>query len=238
MLSYSLWRQRFAASPAAIGQTVRIAGEPFDVVGIAPASFDGAGGPIPGTRIWIPRSADGSAATRKLVVVGRLAPASTVALASAQFASVSAQLDRETPLKPNFEAGQTARQWSAKSATDIDADNNPLRRFGLTLVSLVALVLLVACTNLSNLVLARGTTRHQELAIRHALGAPRWRLVRQQCAESLLLAAAGGAASFAILRGLRALMNVVQHRVCVRHAVDPESAAADQRGGAGRLFRK
>src|SRR5438477_531374 len=89
------------------------------------------------------------------------------------------------------------RRTSATSATSV----SPLRRFGLTLVALVALVLLVACTNLANLMLARGTTRQQELTIRHALGASRWRLVREQCAESLLLAIGGGAASFVVLHG-------------------------------------
>jgi len=208
VLSHALWRQRFSADRAVVGQTIRIAGQRFDVIGVAPPSFDGTSGAIPGTRIWIPRSTDPDAATRKLVVFGRLKPSATVEAASAEAAAISRQLDRDLPLKPNFESGQTARQWSAKSAVAIDADANPLRRFGLTLVALVALVLLVACTNLANLVLARGTTRQQELTIRHALGASRWRLVREQCAESLLLAVAGGAASFVVMRGLRALMNV------------------------------
>ncbi|HMD35148.1 MAG TPA: ABC transporter permease [Vicinamibacterales bacterium] len=211
VLSHALWRQRFGASPGVVGQTVRVAGRPFDVIGVASPSFDGAGGSIPGTKIWIPRSADATAhaaSSRKLVVFGRLKPSATVARAGAELAAVSAQLDRETPLKANFENGQATRSWTVRSAADIDADGNPLRRFGLTLVALVALVLVVACTNLSNLVLARGTTRQQELTIRHALGASRWRLVREQCAESLLLAFAGGAASFVVVRGLRALMNV------------------------------
>ncbi|HEV3139535.1 MAG TPA: ABC transporter permease, partial [Vicinamibacterales bacterium] len=208
VLSHALWRLRFAANPNIAGQTVRIAGQPFDVIGVAPASFDGAGGPIPGTKIWIPRSADPSPAARRFVVFGRLADSSSVASAGAELAAIAARLDREFPLKPGIESGQTTRSWSAKSAAAINEDGNPLRRFGLTLVALVALVLVVACTNLANLVLARGTTRQQELTIRHALGASRWRLVREQCAESLLLALAGGGAAFAVFQGLRALMNV------------------------------
>jgi predicted permease len=208
VLSNQLWRQRFAARPDVVGQTVRIASQPFDVIGVAPASFDGTSGSIPGTRIWIPRSADTKASTRRLVVFGRLKATATVARASAELGVVSSQLDRENPLKANFENGQSTRSWSARSAADVDAEASPVRRFGLTLVALVALVLIVACTNLANLVLARGTTRQQELTIRHALGASRWRLVREQCAESLLLALAGGAASLAVLRGLRALIDV------------------------------
>jgi putative ABC transport system permease protein len=208
VLSHLLWRQRFAASPGVIGQTVRVAGQPFDVIGVAPPSFYGAGGPIPGTKLWIPRSADLHSSTRKLVVFGRLKASATIARASAELAAVSAQIDREIPLKPNFENGQATRSWTARTAADVDADGNPLRRFGLTLVALVALVLVVACTNLANLVLARGTARQQELTIRYALGASRWRLIREQCAESVLLAIGGGAASSVVLRGLRALMNV------------------------------
>jgi len=211
VLSHSLWRQRFAANARVVGQTLRISGQPFDVIGVAAPSFDGASGSIPGTRIWIPRSADTSApgaTPRKCIVFGRLKPEATVARAGAELGAVSAQIDRDIPLKANFENGQATRSCTAKSAADVDAESNPLRRFGLTLVALVALVLVVACTNLANLVLARGTTRQQELTIRHALGASRWRLVREQCAESLLLALAGGAASVVVVRGLRALMNV------------------------------
>jgi predicted permease len=89
----------------------------------------------------------------------------------------------------------------------ITEEDNALHRFGLTLVALVALVLVVACTNLANLVLARGTTRQRDLAVRRALGASRWRLVREQCTESLLLAAAGAVASFVVFQILRVLMN-------------------------------
>src|SRR5205807_768786 len=103
VLSQTVWRQRFASNPAVIGQTVRIAGQRFDVVGVVPPSYDGANGSIPGTRVWIPRSADPSAATRKVVVFGRLKPSATVAGASAELAARSAQIDRDLPLKPNFE---------------------------------------------------------------------------------------------------------------------------------------
>ncbi len=82
------------------------------------------------------------------------------------------------------------------------------RRFGLTLIALVALVLVVACTNLANLVLARGAARQHEVAVRRALGASRWRLVREQCTESLLLATGGALAAYVIFQGLCVLMDV------------------------------
>ena len=83
-----------------------------------------------------------------------------------------------------------------------------MRRFGAVALGLVALVLIVACTNLANLVLARGTTRQHELAVRAALGASRWRLVREQCTESVLLALGGAVLSIAVLQFLIRVLDV------------------------------
>ena len=87
-------------------------------------------------------------------------------------------------------------------------ENNSLRRFGMTIVALVGLVLLVACTNLANLVLARGAARQGELAVRMAMGASRARLVWEQCIESLLLAAGGAAASYVMFQVVAAMMTI------------------------------
>ena len=91
---------------------------------------------------------------------------------------------------------------------EIADEDTAVRRFGMTLVALVGLVLVVACTNLGNLVLARGATRQRELAVRRALGASRWRLVREQCLESVMLAAAGAVASFVVFQALRVLLEI------------------------------
>jgi putative ABC transport system permease protein len=96
----------------------------------------------------------------------------------------------------------------AKKLDDTDHERNVNLKAGLLIVALVALVLVVACTNLSNLMLARGTMRYQELTVRGALGAPRWRLVREQLAETLLIAIMGGVVSFVVLRALMPLLNV------------------------------
>ena len=174
---------------------------------------------MPGTRLWIPLSAQAvltapeiaptSAARdeRRLLVFGRLAASVTVATASAEVAAIAAALDRTyPPLNGSARARATERPWRAKSATAIAEQDSIFRRFGIVLVALVALVLVVACTNLANLVLARGTARQQDIAVRYALGASRARLIREQCAESLLVLIAGTAATYVVFVSLRVLL--------------------------------
>jgi putative ABC transport system permease protein len=217
VLSDGLWRARFAADPRIVGQAIRISGQAFEVIGVADAAFKGAMGWIGGTRFWIPLASEAlltppSAAPprdrRRLAVFGRLAPSATVTSATAELGTIAARLDAAFPPRVLARGvGPTERPWRVKSLAAITEDDNSLHRFGLTLVALVALVLVVACTNLANLVLARGTTRQRDLAVRCALGASRWRLVREQCTESLLLAAAGAVASYAVFQILRVLMD-------------------------------
>ena len=220
VLSDSLWRGRFAGDPQAIGRTIRINGQTFEVVGVAPSKYGGLYGPLRRTQLWIPLSAEATLGTAKvlggrtareqtrLLVFGRLATSVTAAQASSELISLAARFDRDFP-SSSVRAGRTDRDWSA---TTIDAmhrdENNSLRRFGMTIVALVALVLLVACTNLANLVLARGTARQGELAVRMAMGASRGRLIWEQCVESLLLAIAGAAASYVMFQVVSAMMTV------------------------------
>ena len=216
VLSHALWRTRFAANPAVVGQTIRISGQPFEVVGVAAASFEGATGGLPGTRLWIPLAAEPPRQPspfpprdrRRLMVFGRLAPTVTVAAASAELIAIAASLDQAFPPRtPSGQPRATERPWKGKTLAAIVAEDTVLRRFGLTVVALVGLVLVVACTNLANLVLARGAARQHEIAVRRALGASRWRLVREQCAESLLLAVAGAAAAYIVFQGLCVVMD-------------------------------
>ena len=220
VLSDRLWRARFRADPKIVGHTIRISGHPFEVIGVAERSFEGATGGFPGTRLWIPLSAEASLAAsssdpatlprdrRRLLVFGRLRPSVTVASASAELTVISASLDAAFPPRARgTHAGPSERPWKAKSIVAITEEDNSLRRFGFTIIALVGLVLVVACTNLANLVLARGTIRLQEFTVRCALGAPRWRLVREQCAESLLLALGGAVATNVVFQGLRVLMD-------------------------------
>lgn len=217
VLGHTLWRTRFDADSAVIGQTVRVAGEPFVVIGVSPETFRGTNGWFGGTELWIPLSVEPEPAKpppatslremRRFAVLGRLAPAATLAGASAELAAIGGDLDARYPSPALTRSGQSERRWMARSVAALDRADNPTRRFGLALVALVSLVLVVACTNLANLVLSRGVARQKELAVRRALGAPRWRLVREQCMESVTLAGLGAVAAFAMFQGLRVLLD-------------------------------
>jgi len=219
VISEGLWRGRFASDATVVGQTIRLAGRPYEVIGVTAAEFGGANGRVPGTRLWIPLATydaqwppENDAAIpprerRRLVVVGHLADGVTAAMASAELASIGRNLDAAFPLKSGANGQAGERPWRAQTVAAFYEQDDTARRVGLTMVFLVSLVLAVACTNLANLILARGTSRRQELAVRCALGASRWRLVREQCVESVLLAAMGAVAAFAVFQVLRVLLD-------------------------------
>ena len=221
VLSDELWRTKFAADPQVVGRTTRINGLAFEIVGVAQPRFDGIHGPLNRTRLWIPLGAEPALGTskplagrgprehRRLTVFGRLAENVTAAQASADLATISARFDREFPsaMTGRLAPAPSDRAWSASTFDALYRDeDNSLRRFGFTLVALVALVLLVACTNLANLLLARGTARQGELAVRMAMGASRSRLIWEQCLESLLLAGGGAVASYVMFQVVAAMM--------------------------------
>lgn len=216
VLSDELWRRRFDAKDDAIGRTIRIDGQPFEVVGVADARYRGVFGVLRSTRLWIPLSADrmpGEAESspraaredRRLVVVGRVPPNVGVNQASAEVATVGLRLDRAYPAAERGKATRAgSRSWSVRSVAARHGPDDTDRRVGMTLVALVALVLVVACTNLANLVLARGIARQGGLAVRMALGASRTRLVFEECVECLMLAGAGMLTAFAVFRAVAA----------------------------------
>jgi len=220
VISDAFWRSRLAADADAIGRAIRVNGRPFEVIGVAPPRFEGIHGPLRRSQLWIPLAAEASLGTtrtlagrgpreqRTLMVFGRLARDAGEAQASSELATVAARLDREFPPPQSVtRRGPSDRNWSAKTFDAIYRDEDKsLRSFGLTIVALVGLVLVVACTNLANLVLARGTARQGELAVRMAMGASRGRLVWEQCIESLLLAGGGAVASYALFQFVAAMM--------------------------------
>jgi predicted permease len=214
VLGHAFWREQFASDPDVIGRAIRIGGITFDVIGVA---ADGYAGIITGpaarqTAVWIPLdtfpptgrsgfSSGASDAPPELFGIGRLRPDVRVEAATEEVAAIAASLDSIAP-RISDESGvphAQARGWSVRGILEGQREA-PINRLGLVMVALVTLVLIVACTNLSNLVLARGTIRQQDVAVRRALGAGDWRLIREQLAESVIIAAAGGLAAGAVMR--------------------------------------
>ena len=210
MLSDALWRRTFASDPRVVGTVVTISSQRYEVIGVAPPTFTGPRGWLASTQFWIPlgSQSDGGRESRRLTIFGRLASTVTIAAASSEVRTIAARLDQSFPPRyPGKSPTATDRPWRAKTMAEIADEDTAVRRFGMTLVALVGLVLVVACTNLGNLVLARGTTRLREIAVRRALGASRWRLVREQCLESVILAAGGAVASYVVFELLRAAID-------------------------------
>jgi putative ABC transport system permease protein len=192
ILSDGLWRRLFQADPGVVGQTVTLDGSPFVVVGVMPPAF---AFPARQVDLWLPLAQitdDQIPHMRQLRwidVVARLKPGVSAAQAQSASTLIMARLAQRYP-DTNSGAGAAAVFGLRRT---IVGDVRPLL---LLLLAAVALVLLMACANLANLLLARGAARQREFAIRSALGAPRWRLAVQSLTESLVLGTAGGAASF------------------------------------------
>ena len=194
MLSETLWRSRFGADPKIVGKTIRLDGEVYQVVGVAPGNVA-----MATADVWTPLALDSpffsphNPAWTMLQVWGRLKRGATAAEAKADLQVLTEQLNREYGVQ------------SAQFRAGVRVDATPLHEFLVLgygklleiLLAAVGCLLLIACANVANLLLERGVVRAGETAVRAALGAGRWRLIRQSLAESLLLAAGGGAAGCA-----------------------------------------
>jgi len=189
VISSELWKSRFGSSPDAVGRTLQLEGEAFTVVGVMPPEFDY---PSPTAQIWVPLSLIGEddiphqRGLRWLSVIGRLANGVTPDTAATATNAIAQQLERAFP--------DTNEGWGAADVVTLhESLVGDVKPALLMLMGAVGLVLLIACANLANILLARGNARSRELAVRAALGASRNRVLRQVLTESVVLAVIGGA---------------------------------------------
>jgi putative ABC transport system permease protein len=219
VLSHSLYQRRFGANPKVLGQTIVMNGANYTVVGVLPPQFH-----LPSLRggmeefkpeVWVPADVDpkrneATVTDRRLYTFARLKPGVPIARARADIAVIAKRLEEKYP--------QLDRTWRSSvfplSAEDMGAD---MRRTLLVLECAVAFVLLIACANVINLQLTRAAAREKEMAVRVALGAGRWRMVRQMLTESLLLSVLGGGAGILLaywaIAGMVALAPADMHHL-------------------------
>ncbi len=199
ILSHSLWQSRFGSDPTIVGQNLTLDGKTFAVAGVMPAGFQF---PVQRTPVefWTTIALDAQSpngvppltsqrGVAYLDVIARLKPNVTIATAQTEMATIQAALNRQYPEN---------RPKGISLVAEADAVVGEMRQGLFILLGAVGLVLLIACANLLNLLLARATVRRKEISVRTALGATRWMIVRQLLTESMLLAAAGAAAGIGL----------------------------------------
>ena len=199
ILNDSLWQRRFSRDPDVIGKSIALNGQGYRIVGVMPRSFHA---PISDNELYIPLPFDAEQRENRhshfLFVVARLKPGVGVAQARAEMEAIGARIREQYP-KEDVGMGATVMPMS-------EFGMKTLRTTLTALLAAVGFVLLIACVNVANLLLARGAARQKELAIRRALGATGSRIARQLLMESLLLGLLGGLASLLVTTWSSALL--------------------------------
>ena len=200
LISYALWQKRFAGRADAIGQSLNLDGRSYNILGVMPPGFD-----LPGVaEVWIPLQVNidnlpltERAATNN-AILARLRPGVSLKQADTELKAIAHQLQQEYP---DFRRGWSVKVISLRQDLLGDLEGR-VRNALFALMAGVGFLLLICCANVANLQLARGIARERELMLRRALGAGRWRLVRQLLTESMLLALLGGMAGLLLANWL------------------------------------
>ncbi|HJQ32688.1 MAG TPA: ABC transporter permease [Pyrinomonadaceae bacterium] len=214
VLSYGLWQRRFGSDPNVIGRTLALSGDSYEVVGVMPPDFQLGYEVMPtvgsvqqaDVLLPLPLSAArmASQGDENYNIVARLKPGATFEQARTELDLVASRLGQQFP-----EEYPQSRAFSFSARPLLEQVVGDVRPALLVLLGAVAFVLLIACANVANLLLARAAVREKEMAVRTAIGAGRWRIVRQLLTESVALSAVGGALGLLVafwgLDGLRAL---------------------------------
>jgi len=217
ILSHAVWQSRFGGDPNIIGQILTIDGEPFTIIGVLPASFRFTKVLNAELELWMPIAFTPQQLTRddrSIIVYGRLKKGVTLSQAQAEMDRITRRLEQEYP--------ETNSGWTAQVNNLHEQAIKPIRPTLLILTVVVGFVLLIACANVANLLLARATIRQKDVAIRLALGSSQFRLIRQLLIESLLLALLGGASGLLLAYwGMNVLNVILPDRVPHFRKVEP-----------------